>query len=248
MNRKDWDRISKDYYSEILSPLKDCKDNPLFSDLKVLKGSVAADLGCGLGVLLPRLSRQFKKVIAVDFSEEMLKKAKSKNIRLKNIEYISADLKDLSCCYRSADLAVSSNSIIAADIKTVKKIFKEIFKVLKPKGSFLGIVPSTEAYIRQALLIAEREMSKGKTEQQARAVAKREVEVDHDFLMGTYTFEGDKQKSFCRFEITRFLKKAGFKDIKIGKVTYPWKAFADAGQEPFPKEDLPWDWYFSCKR
>lgn len=233
MNPKDWDRISENYYSEVLSPLKDSEHNPLFDDLKGLSGSVI-DLGCGLGELLPSLSKQFSSVIAVDFSEQMLEKAKLKNAALKNVSYVCADLANVKGL-GSFDVAISSNSILASETQDVLKILSGINSVLKKCGTFLGIVPSTEVYIYQAKLTFEKKGSVSG------------LLDEHDLVSGTYTFDGDTQKSFYRFELQRLLRKAGFKNIKIGRVTYPWKEFRRAGQEYYPSEELPWDWYFKCE-
>ena len=33
MDRKNWEKVSKDYYNEILSPIKDSSENPLLKDV-----------------------------------------------------------------------------------------------------------------------------------------------------------------------------------------------------------------------
>ena len=60
--------------------------------------------------------------------------------------------------------------------------------------------------------------------------------------------EKEEQKNYYSFEILWRLRKAGFKKIKIKKVLYSWEEFADAGQDYFPEEELPWDWYVICEK
>ena len=60
MEKRDWDKISQDYYSEILSPIKNSIENPLFEDIKRIKdknNKSVIDLGCGIGELENFLSR-----------------------------------------------------------------------------------------------------------------------------------------------------------------------------------------------
>ena len=74
MKPTEWNKIAKDYYKEILSPLKNSKSNPLFKDLKKLKSKnkTIIDLGCGIGEIEPLLSKYFKQVTSIDFSKEMI--------------------------------------------------------------------------------------------------------------------------------------------------------------------------------
>lgn len=82
MNKKDWNKIAKNYYEEIISPLKDAeKNNPLEKHIKKLKktNKTAIDLGCGTGPLLPKLSKKYELLYGVDYSEGMVRKAKKEN-------------------------------------------------------------------------------------------------------------------------------------------------------------------------
>ncbi len=251
MDKNDWDRIADDYYTEILSPLKDSYKNPLFEDLKREsgKGKTVIDLGCGLGELTKFLSSRFKKVVGVDFSPKMVENAKKKNSKIKNAEFFVADLNNLKKYNKQFDVAIAVNSIIADKTKSVDHILREIFNLLKPGGRLFVVLPSMEVYLFESTLLIDKELAKGKTQKQARKKAEKLInQKEHDFLQGTITFDGDTEKCFYGFEIPYRFRKAGFTKIQIGKVLYSWKEFSRAGQAYFKHADLPWDWYASCTK
>ncbi|MCD4666969.1 class I SAM-dependent methyltransferase [archaeon] len=242
MEKEEWNKVSRSYYEDILSPLKNSKKNPLFSDLKNLKSKRKniIDLGCGLGELEPLISKYFKHVVALDISPEMINKAKLKNKNLSNINFYVNDISDLKRFHSKFDIALSINSHISPDLKKLDKIFKETYNILKKKGVFIAIFPAMEVYLYQAMLLAQKKSRK--------EVARFINDKEHDFLLGIIDFEKVKQKCYYQFEISYRLKKAGFKNIKISKVLYSWNEFEEAGQLKFLKEDLPWDWYVICEK
>lgn len=86
---KDFDRISKieerkwehnNHYHKYL--IKNMPDNR----------EKALEIGCGKGVFARLMAKDFKKVIAVDFSEGMIEKAKAISKDLINIEYKLEDI------------------------------------------------------------------------------------------------------------------------------------------------------------
>ena len=70
MDAQAWDRIAGAYFDEISTPFQAEVVNPLLDYLDGLPGReelTIADLGCGIGNLLPFLAERFKTVVAVDF-------------------------------------------------------------------------------------------------------------------------------------------------------------------------------------
>ncbi|MBU1976126.1 MAG: methyltransferase domain-containing protein [Nanoarchaeota archaeon] len=246
-----WDRIADDYKSEILSPITDSHSNPLFNDITVLpkRFESAIDLGCGLGTLLPTLSKKFKNVVGLDFSQNMVDGASERTKKFDNVHCVCGDMKNLKKQYNAYDAAFSINSILASNIKDVKGIIKEIYKVLRQGGRLFAVLPAMEIYLHQAQLIVDREMGKGKSQKLARKKARSLIsKSEHDFILGTINFDGDTQKCFYSFEIPRLFKEAGFQDVELDKVTYSWTEFQKAGQAFFPEAELPWDWYVKCEK
>jgi len=249
MNAADWNFISGGYYEQIISPIKDSVKNPLFSDIENVadKKKTVLDLGCGIGELMPLLSEKFKDVVGIDFSEEMIQKAKEKSKKLKNVKLRCLDMKKLEDLGKKFDVIISVNSILSPKIKDVNLILQKILESLKPGGVFLGVLPSMESYIYQAMLVIDEKLEKGYSEGRAKNNAKKDLsDEEFDFVKGGLKFDGDSQKTFYRFEIKYRFFKAGFREIVIDKVLYSWDAWKEAGQKSFPLESEPWDWYLKC--
>ena len=250
MKSKDWDRISKDYYSEVISPIKNTVGkNLLLKRIKYhsSKKKVVGDLGCGIGPLLERLSKQYKEVHAVDYSKGMIEQAK-KN-KGKNITYHIKNLTDLNILKNKLDVAIAVNSILSKDVKKINIIIPQIYNTLKKDGVFIGVLPAMEAYVYQAMLKMDEQLLKHPNQKQAISNVHKLIKSEKfDFLQGTASFGGDRQKTFYRFEILYRFKNAGFKNIKISKIYYDWKEWEIAGQLYFPKEKPPWDWFVECRK
>ncbi len=257
MDELRWDTISSDYYSEVLSPLKDCKHNPLFDDLKILKGKEnelsIIELGCGVGELVPFLEDNFKSVTAIDFSQEMITSAIDRN-KARNDEssttFLVKDMANLSEFEGKFDVAVAVNSMLTTDIMKLHLMIKEVFKILKPGGKLFVIIPSMEVYIYQNMLFVDQKLNKGQMQDKVlEQASKTLVYSSYDAFQGLIDFgHEDKQKAFYRFEIVYRFGKAGFSNFNIEMVPYRWTKWKQAGQKYFPKEEPPWDWYFTCDK
>jgi len=250
MNEQAWDKISGDYYSEILSPLKDCKHNPLIDELTALKSKrlSVVELGCGIGELITFLEENFRTVAAMDFSSEMIAQARERSGK-PNTKFLVMDIAEMSGIDDLFDVAVAVNSIIASDLAKVNHMIREIFRILKPGGKLFAIVPAMESYIYQNMLFVDRELEKEVP--QEKVILQASKLLDHksyDAFHGLIDFEGDIQKAFYRFEIVYRFGKAGFGDFKIVRVPYRWTKWKEAGQMYYPSEDPPWDWYFTCDK
>lgn len=74
------------------------------------------------------------KILGIDISEKMIKKAKEINLSL-NIEYLVKDFYSLNDINDSYDLVFSSLAIHY--IQDFENLTKQVRKLLKPKGTFL---------------------------------------------------------------------------------------------------------------
>lgn len=250
MDRKRWDSYASVYHDYIISPLNKDVENPLISEVRRDDSSnnlVVADIGTGIGDLLPLLSKNFKKVYAIDFSDEMLKLAKSKNKEYDNILFRKKDIRKLTSLGINIDVAIAVNSILSPSFKDVDKSFSEIYATLNREGKLMAIFPAMEATLHYFMLIYEKEYGKLRNEKKALSQAKRQGERSkYDLIRCTYEDAHGKQKLYYRFELKNRLKKAGFKNICIKKVFYPWEDNGDF--KSFEGKPKMWDWYVTARK
>lgn len=245
MRKREWDQYAREYHEYIISPFQKNIKNPIFADLKKIntKNLTVADIGTGRGDLLPFLSKNFKQVHAIDFSDKMLEIAKEKNQEYKNIIFEKEDIKRLTKLDLKLDVAIAINSILHPHFEDVNKSIKQIYDSLNDNGIFIAIFPSMESSIYNFTLIYEREYKKYKDEKKALAVTKRIGDrKKYNFITSTYDEQGEKQKFFYGFDIKNKLRQAGFKSIQIKKVYLPW-GDACGDYEDFPEMPEMWDWY-----
>ncbi len=250
MKPSDWDALVDEYHKHIISPFQPGVKNPLFRKLGAIKNKekkTVADIGCGRGCILDRLAKQFKKVYAIDFSSKMIKTAKQRNVS-KNIAYVKKDMRNLSAYYKKFDVVIAINSVLLPKIKDVKRSLLSIQGTLKKGGKFFGIFPSMNAVLYQGFLILEDQLKKHKEEKIALEETKRILErKKYGFIKGIYDDDGEMQKFYYDFALEIRLRDAGFKNIKISKVKYPWGT-ATGDYEDFPGMPEMWDWFVEAER
>ena len=244
MDAQVWDRISQSYFDEISTPFQAKVVNPLLDYLDGLSGRenlTVADLGCGIGNLLPFLAGRFKRVVAVDFSPKMLRSAQE-NCVYDNVQFCQQSLTDLSVFQGQFDVAVTVNSVLAPSLDVVDQILREMAGTLKPGGILAGIFPSMESVLYESGLILDWERQRSESEEQALRRAQRKAKRScYDFIAGLYTEGSDCQKFYYSFELRRRLQKAGFRGLQFGKVLYPWQR--EDSDVRFSSEPRLWDWF-----
>src|SRR5262249_48832378 len=90
-----WSDVADRYEREFVDPYQRARRNPLLEHLAAIEGAAkktVADLGCGIGPLLPRLAEQFRRVVAVDFAPGMLARARARCGGYRNVEFLEGDL------------------------------------------------------------------------------------------------------------------------------------------------------------
>lgn len=106
---------------------------------KIKKGDTVVDLGSGAGndcFVARVLAGEEGKVIGVDFSEDMLAKAKKNTLKMgfRNVEFVQGDIENMPLDDNLADVVVSNCVLNLVPDKL--KAFSEIFRILKPGGHF----------------------------------------------------------------------------------------------------------------
>jgi arsenite methyltransferase len=98
---------------------------------------IVLDLGCGSGdqaISISQIVGSRGFIYGLDLTEKMIEKAKLKNNKT-NVNFLQHDIHDLPFDDASVNV-VLSNCVINHSLDK-KKIFSEIYRVLKPGGHFL---------------------------------------------------------------------------------------------------------------
>jgi arsenite methyltransferase len=105
----------------------------------IKKGDVVIDLGSGAGndcFIARSEAGENGKIIGIDFTEAMINKARqnAENLGFNNVEFRQGDIEQMPVTSNTADVVVS-NCVLNL-VPNKDKVFKEIFRVLKPGGHF----------------------------------------------------------------------------------------------------------------
>lgn len=159
-----------------------------FADLK--EGETVVDLGSGAGVDAFLASKQVKnrgKVIGIDFTDDMLLKAKSaaKEHGFNNVEFRKGDIENSIPVEDHSVDAVISNCVINLTTDKVKT-FKEVYRILKKNG-------------KGRIIISD-------------LVTSKEI---HGESISTANWCSCIDGALTRENYINSIKEAGFKDVKI---------------------------------
>lgn len=106
---------------------------------QIKKGDVVIDLGSGAGndcFIARAETGDSGKVIGIDFTEAMISKARenAEKLGFHNVEFRFGDIDQMPVTAGTADVVVS-NCVLNL-VPNKDKVFREIFRVLKPGGHF----------------------------------------------------------------------------------------------------------------
>jgi len=108
------------------------------------------DLGCGIGRITENMADDFREVIGIDISGEMIKQARKRLIDNDNVSFIETDGKNIPLGESFIDFVFSYLVFQhIKDRKMVEKNFKEVYRVLKPKGMFKVLIRSDKVDIKK---------------------------------------------------------------------------------------------------
>ena len=125
----DWERIRKCYFDDRLTSL--AIETLLPRDLTV------ADIGCGTGSLTFELARFARKVIAIDLSNEMLRRARTmaKARNLHNIEFRRGDAVRLPLPAHKVDAAFCV--MVLHFLLDPERAISELCRIVRPGGAVI---------------------------------------------------------------------------------------------------------------
>lgn len=143
-NRDNWNKLSNYYQSSTRISLNDIHYAPYGPGEKSLKiiGNVknleVLDIGCGGGqnsIVLKKWGA--KRVVALDQSDKQLDYARNLAKEQKiDINFIQGDMEDLSR-FKGTDFDLVFTSHAITYVNNMKKVFSEVFRVLKQDGHFV---------------------------------------------------------------------------------------------------------------
>lgn len=250
-----WSGSAADYATEFLDPFRDSIDNPLLGFLGEFDDATAAqltvaDLGCGTGPLLPHLVDRFGKVVALDFAEGMLDACRKRlgAKRSAKVRFLNRAMHELDDLKASIDIAAAVNSLVMPDPRVVDTTLRKIFQSLKPGGRFIGVVPSVDAIHHHTLMLWDAYLDQGYSiEESQRLVATHMEHALYDFAFGKFEFGAIRQKFWQPDELRYRLRKAGFENVELVKLEYPWDDSL-AGYKILKNHPKTWDWTFKAFR
>jgi SAM-dependent methyltransferase len=244
-----WSKVAPDYETEFIDPYRADVHNPLLGRLEQLASnkSVVADLGCGIGPLLPHLAQHFGTVHAVDFAAGMLQRARERCRGCKNVNFLQQPLTDLTPLASQLDVAVAINSLVMQDVRELDVSLQQIYQALRPGGVFLAIFPAMDAVHYLTMLLVDRALARGlplaKAQQNAAHYCDHAL---YNFAFGEFHYQGLHQHFWQPFEVRYRLKRAGFRQVRMTKVLLAWEQFSCAAD--MRVHPPPWDWFVQAKR
>ena len=129
------------------------------------------ECACGTGLLTKETAQRCKSLVATDFSEKMLERAKKKCRKYANVHFEKADIMHLDYPDHSFDAVVAANVIHLLD--EPYKALHELERVCRPGGKI--IIPT---YMNRT--------ENGKINGASKAIEKAEADFKRKFTPETY--------------------------------------------------------------
>lgn len=177
----DWERIRKSYFDDRVASLAIEKLLP--RDLTL------ADIGCGTGSLTFELARFAHKVIGVDLSGEMLRRARAlgKERKIDNVEFRRGDALKLPLASHSVDAAFSV--MVLHFLPEPERAIAGLCRITRPGGTvvLVDLVAHKQEWMREQM--EHRWLGFGRDEIETWFGAAGAESVDYDL---TGSFAGEK--------------------------------------------------------
>ena len=135
---------------ELLGPYEEW----LLKNLPPARGTVL-EVGCGVGTLARRLAREFERVVAIDFSEGMIREARRRTGD-DNVEFVCVDLFEWLREHQEAyDCIVSVSTLHHVDLQPA---LEQMARALKPDGRLLilDLLDRKGVFVNAAAFVAAR--------------------------------------------------------------------------------------------
>lgn len=243
-----WNAIAGKYQDEVLNAFQSDRNKRLAHYFKKHgnKKHTAIDFGCGIGNGFHYLSPRFKKVLAVDISQNCLDIAAG--LGFSNIEYKQKDLTIQGLRLPQAEFVLCSNVAIFSDVEMNYAILRNVRRVLKPGGNALFVVPSLESTMFYAWRMIDWHRRDGVDLNDI-----PESEFDYyrngirKLLQGVVLIDGRPTKHYSHPELQTIFKEAKLEVTAIERLEYDWST-EFLNPPKWMKDPYPWDWLIECRK
>lgn len=245
MNKKYWDEVSLKHDEKIFDVFSNDKEKVIQKAIvKYASGKkTALDLGCAIGNWLPLLASNFKKVYAVDIARTYIEKAKERNARFSNIEYVHHDLAKKNSKLPVADMVVCINALLTPDKADRDSIYHTVINLVNKGGYLVLVVPSLESALYSEYMLDQWDLRDKKA---GKKVSSPKVKDGNPFN-GTIFLDGTPTKHHLKEELRFMLQQSGFEVLQTEKVKYTWHT--EFHNPPaWMKAPYPWDWLVVAKK
>jgi excisionase family DNA binding protein len=139
-----FNRVAPQYNEQRRVVYGDALREIVFSQIKIAKDSIVADIGAGTGYLTLELAKKAKRVIAVDNSASMLTIARNEAAKagFSNIEFLEGNAEELPIGPDTIDLVCAN--MLLHHVADPLQVFKEMHRILKPGGGQVIITDIAE--------------------------------------------------------------------------------------------------------
>lgn len=190
------------------------------------------DLGCGMGTFIQRYGRRFDAIVGADFAERMLRGARRRCAKMKNVRWVCVGVEDAPrMLSNTADLTVCLNVLTSPNAALRRRQWNALAKVTKPGGHVIVVLPSLES----SELVAQ-------VEERLRPGSSGARLEDGSVHRGHA-----RQKHYTRAELRAAAERAGLRVQKIARIPYPWKDEGVAAPKSITRGRQPWDWALVAK-
>ena len=123
-----WDNLRESFFSESLR-------NKAIQVAGVIDGKIACDVGAGSGFITEGLIKGGSKVIAVDYSQEMINEMKKKFFYSDSVDYRVGEAENLPVETESVDYVFSNMCLHHVEVPS--DAIKEMTRILKTGGKLI---------------------------------------------------------------------------------------------------------------
>jgi SAM-dependent methyltransferase len=246
--KKHWDTIAPSYNDEIFDVFKSDKNGrlPIYFKKHGNKNHHAIDFGCGNGKSFEYIAPLFKKITAVDISQNLLNQAKKRPYS--NVEFKRLDLTRKGLPIEPADFVFCCNVAMLPEIEKTHQMIRNIHSALRKGGSAVLVLPSLDSVMYSSWRLIDLYKKDGvKPENIPNSEFDYFKANKRDFVQGIVYIDGVPTKHFGQSELEVVFGEAGLKITAIDKVEYDWDSeFASPPKDM--KGPYPWDWLVECKK